>query len=79
MTELYIIAGVIGYLLIGAVLGGLVLRLGKEEWADEARCKDPRFHNTYREALIALKKVLEDRVNNDVKRMVEIEYEIAKI
>lgn len=47
--------------------------------ATEARCKDPRFHNTYREALIALKKVLEDRVNNDVKRMVEIEYEIAKI
>lgn len=36
MTALYIIAGIIGYLLIGAVLGGLILRFGGQNWATEA-------------------------------------------
>lgn len=36
MTELYIVAGIIGYLLIGTVLGGLILRFGGRDWDSEA-------------------------------------------
>lgn len=47
--------------------------------ATPAREKDPRFHKTYREALIALKRQIEARMQSDVERTMELEREIAKI
>jgi len=45
----------------------------------EARRKSPDFYDSYRDALVALKDVIAERVDKDVKKLIELEKEIAAI